>query len=41
MFRPSMLPKVALTIYTGPRQGELLGLHWPDLDLDAGVLTVR
>ena len=25
----------------GPRQGELLGLTWPDIDLDAGKLTVN
>ena len=26
---------------TGLRQGELLGLRWEDVDLDAGRLTVR
>jgi integrase len=26
---------------TGLRQGELLGLRWSDVDLDAGTLTVR
>lgn len=30
-----------LALATGMRQGELLGLRWQDLDLDAGVLTVR
>jgi integrase len=25
----------------GLRQGEILGLRWPDVDLDAGTLTVR
>jgi integrase len=31
----------ALAIHTGCRQGELLGLSWADVDLDAGTLTVR
>jgi len=31
----------ALAIHTGCRQGELLGLGWPDVDLDAGTLTVK
>jgi integrase len=31
----------AVAVYTGLRQGELLGLRWPDLDLDAGTLAVR
>ena len=26
---------------TGYRRGELLGLEWPDVDLEAGVITVR
>jgi len=30
---------VALGI--GLRQGEILGLRWPDVDLDGGTLTVR
>jgi integrase len=30
-----------LALRTGLRQGELLGLKWDDLDLDAGHLTVR
>lgn len=30
-----------LAIHTGLRQGELLGLKWFDLDLDAGKLTVQ
>lgn len=29
-----------LAITTGMRQGEQLGLQWPDLDLDAGKLTI-
>jgi integrase len=31
----------ALAIGTGMRQGELLGLRWDDLDLDAGTVTVN
>jgi integrase len=30
-----------LAIYTGLRQGELLGLKWTDVDLDAGSLSVQ
>lgn len=30
-----------VAVYAGCRQGELLGLTWDDLDLDAGKLTVR
>jgi integrase len=30
-----------LAIHTGLRQGELLGLKWSDIDLDAGTLSVR
>jgi integrase len=29
-----------LAITTGMRQGELLRLQWPDVDLDAGKLTI-
>jgi integrase len=29
-----------LAVTTGMRQGELLGLRWPDVDLDRGVLHV-
>ncbi|MGZ6344175.1 MAG: tyrosine-type recombinase/integrase [Candidatus Limnocylindrales bacterium] len=28
-------------IATGMRQGELLGLRWSDVDVDAGTITVR
>jgi integrase len=31
----------AAALYTGMRQGELLGLRWPDVDLDAGTVRVR
>lgn len=34
-------PLVLLSIATGLRQGEALGLRWSDLDLDAGTATVR
>jgi integrase len=30
-----------LALYLGLRRGELLGLRWADVDLDAGTLTVR
>ena len=30
-----------LTLHTGLRKGELLGLQWTDVDWDAGTLTVR
>jgi integrase len=34
-------PLFELALRTGLRQGELLGLRWGDLDLDAGHLAVR
>lgn len=33
-------PLLALALLTGMRQGELLGLHWRDVDLERGVLEV-
>ncbi len=30
-----------LTVSTGMREGELLGLKWEDVDLEAGVLRLR
>jgi integrase len=30
-----------LAVSTGMRQGELLGLKWEDVDLEAGTLRVR
>lgn len=32
---------IVLAVTSGLRQGELLGLKWADVDLDAGTLTVR
>lgn len=32
---------MALAVATGMRQGELLGLTWPDVELDAGLVRVR
>ncbi|HYN68826.1 MAG TPA: site-specific integrase [Candidatus Eisenbacteria bacterium] len=34
-------PLVTVAAATGLRQGELLGLAWPDVDDEAGTLTVR
>jgi integrase len=31
----------ALAIGTGMRQGELLGLQWPDIDFERGTITVK
>jgi integrase len=36
-----LFPAIFLELGTGIRKGELLGLQWQDLDLDAGVLRVR
>lgn len=33
--------RFVLTVSSGLRQGELLGLQWDDLDLKAGTLSVR
>ena len=30
-----------LAVHTGMRQGELLGLHWEDVDLETRALRVR
>jgi integrase len=30
-----------VAVGTGLRQGEILGLSWTDIDLDAGIITVR
>jgi integrase len=34
-------PMLVVALGTGMRQGELLGLHWPDVDLAAKTITVR
>lgn len=34
-------PLWELTVNTGMRRGELLGLRWEDLDFDAATLTIR
>ena len=36
----SLFPIVSLALNTGMRRGELLGLQWGDVDLDAGTLRV-
>lgn len=38
---PRFRPLLATAMFTGLRQGELLGLRWQDVDLDAGVVHVR
>lgn len=35
-----LYPLVLLALYTGLRKGELLGLRWSDLDLEAGSVAV-
>jgi integrase len=37
----SLRDLIALALRTGLRRGELLGLRWEDIELDAGVLHVR
>jgi integrase len=36
-----LLVPLKLAVATGMRRGELLGLHWSDVDLEAGKLSVR
>lgn len=38
---PDLYLAVLLSISTGARQGEILGLRWQDLDLAASTMTVR
>jgi integrase len=38
---PLYRPLLATAIFTGLRQGELLGLTWADIDLRAGLVRVR
>ena len=37
---PDLAPAFHLGAWRGLRRGELAGLRWPDIDLDAGVLAV-
>jgi integrase len=39
--RPWLYPVVHLAATTGLRRGEILGLRWRDLDLDAGRASIR
>ncbi len=36
-----LTPMWALALGTGMRQGEILGLRWPDVDVDRGLLAVQ
>ena len=36
-----LYPALHLAAFTGMRRGEVCGLRWADVDLDAGVVTVR
>lgn len=38
---PMYGPLMAVAVYTGMRQGELIALRWGDVDLDGAVLRVR
>jgi integrase len=38
---PSLRSPVLLTITTGARKGELIGLKWSDIDLKKGRAVVR
>ena len=37
---PLLHPLVFLALSTGARQGELLGLRWPDIDWERGVAVI-
>jgi integrase len=37
----ALLPLWTLAVYTGARQGELLGLQWQDVDLVRGTITIQ
>ena len=39
--QPYFYPLYVLAVTTGMRSGEILGLQWRDVDLDAGTLQVR
>jgi integrase len=34
-------PAIWLAAMTGMRRGEVLGLRWPDIDLDTATLSIR
>lgn len=38
---PRFYPLARLAAYTGMRRGEVVGLRWQDVDLDAGHVSVR
>ena len=38
---PVLFPAFMLALHAGLRRGEILGLHWQDVDLNAGTLTVQ
>lgn len=38
---PTLLAAIALAAVLGARRGELCGLRWSDIDLDAGFLTIQ
>ncbi|MGA9018420.1 MAG: site-specific integrase [Candidatus Cybelea sp.] len=38
---PWFHPAVAFAIYTGARRGEVLGLHWSDVDFESNSVTIR
>ena len=38
---PFLSPLNLFSVHTGLRQGEMLGLKWTDIDLDAGKLSVH
>ncbi len=37
---PGVMETYAVAFYTGMRAGEILGLHWDDIDLDTRLITV-
>lgn len=38
---PYLYPLVSLALLTGMRYGELVGLHWADIDFERGAITLR
>ena len=41
-FLNPQMPRVIKTLlYTGMRSGELMALHWQDVDFDSGMITIR